>query len=301
LGVEVELRDGNDVARVLTSAADARVDGGSGRDRLFGASAVDRLVGGPGADSVTGGRGNDFLRGGSGDDVLRGGPGRDHLDGGRGTDDMAGGRGRDIVIYGTQSGPAARVTVTLDGRANDGSVTERDHVRRDVEGAITVGSAPGSSLIGNSHPNFLRLGGRGTVDGRAGADEISGSGTVLGGPGQDVIAGGGRVFGGPGGDRLESTEPGLFDGGTGSDLLRKSVQVSGTVEADWSASFVGGPGDDEIEAVDLLCEEHQDYSCITYVVSPFKDTVACGAGRDRTELDVRDLVLGGCERRRVRR
>jgi Ca2+-binding RTX toxin-like protein len=306
--VYLDLGDRDDTVRTNTARTSVVVEGGPGRDQVDAGRSGTEIRGGPGEDQLLGGAGHDVLDGGPGNDVLRGGRGDDRLDGGLGTDDVGGGRGDDVVHYGYPTDRSrARVTVTLDGRANDGTSNERDRVRADVEN-VTIAARAGSAIVGNGGPNELTLLdgrhqfdiGRGTVAGGAGEDTISGPGRLLGGEGSDTIAGAGRVFGGPGEDRIDSQGPGVFDGGPGSDLLRKSLRVGPPPGRRWSARFVGGPGNDEIEAADGFCRENLEGPC-TFVSAPIRDTVACGAGRDRAELDTRDVVLGGCERRRVRR
>jgi Ca2+-binding RTX toxin-like protein len=160
--------------------------GDAGPDRLAGGTGGDRLSGGAGDDTVYGGGprlvgadGDDKLGGGPGDDGLFGGPGDDELDGGSGADRMSGEAGEDDTVRYERRRHA--VTVTFDGRANDGERGERDNVAADVENVR--GGVVGDTLFGNARPNRL-AGGRGEDD-------------VLGGAGLDSL-----------------------DGGTAGDLLR---------------------------------------------------------------------------------
>jgi Ca2+-binding RTX toxin-like protein len=137
------------------------ISGGSGDDRLDGGQAV--LVGADGADTLAGDGGNDALLGGPGDDTLAGGPGMDSLSGGDGAGDAADYRGA-----------RSRVTVSLDGSANDGEPGERDNVGPDVEG-ITGGGTE-DSFYGDGASN--------RIDGGAGEDYLDG------GPGLDELRGG---------------------------------------------------------------------------------------------------------------
>ena len=167
---------------------DDALDGGTGDDRLEGQSGSDTQSGGPGRDVVTGGPGNDLLhggesglgaddgdtlRGGEGADTLLGDGGEDVLDGGPGPDVLSGSAGIDRAEYGPR---LERVTVSLDGRPNDGARGERDNVSADVEDAR--GGLLGDDLLGDSVSN--------TLDGDAGEDYLDGAG------GADQLLGGGR-------------------------------------------------------------------------------------------------------------
>jgi Ca2+-binding RTX toxin-like protein len=147
--------EGNDT--VTGSADDDIIEGGPGRDQLSGGGGDDIVAGGTGDDVVAGGAGADFLLGSdfqafnfgmlqpADKDVLEGGPGPDLLAGGPGGDRLGGGGGRDTLLYaralGVSPRPPASLSVSFDGRANDGPRGERDNaVRPDLEGAISVGS-----------------------------------------------------------------------------------------------------------------------------------------------------------------
>jgi Ca2+-binding RTX toxin-like protein len=138
---------------------------------------ADELLGSPGPDTLVGTPRDDALYGGAGDDVLRGLAGNDDLDGGAGADTFAGGPGNDAVSY---ADATRGVTVTLDGRANDGAPGEGDDVGKDVE---DVYGGPGDdTLTGTGAAN--------TLDGGDGNDTITGGKGVdglYGGPGDDVI------------------------------------------------------------------------------------------------------------------
>jgi len=153
------------------SAATSTVDGGAGGDSLMG---------GPGADSLDGGTGSDTL-------VCEGGA--DTLTGGSGTDTVA------FAHFGldpAQDGGA--ISVTLDGRRNDGTAGQNALVGSDVENA-TIGPTMRPSgddvVVGNEGPNLLI--GPGTVRGLGGNDilignNLQGAGTTLdGGDGDDRI------------------------------------------------------------------------------------------------------------------
>jgi Ca2+-binding RTX toxin-like protein len=215
-------------------------------ETVVGGSGDDVLLGGIGKDTLRGGDGNDRIDGGSGSDVLDGGPGVDTLDyssrfvgvtvnlaagtattfgetdrisgfenvigshrddritGDAGPNRLDGGGGFDTVSYATRT---SGVTVTLDGRANDGALSEGDNVTPSVEGVM--GGSGNDRLTGNSRANTLRGGGGNDVlmGGRASdvLDGGRGSDTIVGGPGAD------QITGGPGRDRISA--------GTGSDLV----------------------------------------------------------------------------------
>ena len=86
---------GDDWIIAGNDAANATLDGGTGRDILVGANGRDHLFGGPNDttdtdDALYGGAGEDYLEGGGGNDVLTGGAGRDLLKGGDGDDYLFG-------------------------------------------------------------------------------------------------------------------------------------------------------------------------------------------------------------------
>jgi hypothetical protein len=158
---------------------------------------------GPGEDEVTIGR-----VGSDGVNTIDGGPGDDTVHVGRAgqADDISGGAGADTVDYVSHGA----VTVTLDGLSNDGTGTEADNIRPDVESV--VGTAGDDTLIGSEGPN--------TLDGAGGTDRLEG----LGGP--DTLIGGLGVsdatFGGEGDDTIMLRD-GLVDacasGGAGTNII----------------------------------------------------------------------------------
>jgi Ca2+-binding RTX toxin-like protein len=154
------------------------IDGGTGDDGLQGGGDADQLTGGAGADELSGGQGadqldgsapvplgadgRDTLRGDQGDDALAGGDGNDRLVGGTGSDQLRGGLGRDAADYEVADAP---VTVSLNGRADDGQAAERDNVRTDVENV----------LGGGVEDTFTGSRARNTLDGGAGQDYVDGA------------------------------------------------------------------------------------------------------------------------------
>jgi len=153
--------------------------GGGGGDTLAGSAGDDTLNGGAGVDSLDGGDGNDTLNGaepnlvgadgddtlsgGAGADALHGGPGNDAMDGGPGADTISGDDGLEDKL--TYRARATGVTVTLDGKPNDGERDERDNVASDVE--IVIGASLDDNLEGDRGDN--------TFDGGLGEDFLRGN------------------------------------------------------------------------------------------------------------------------------
>ena len=121
---------------------------------------------------VNGGFGDDRIIGAAGNDTLNGEFGNDFIDGGTGADVMSGGEGADTIDYGSRS---SRVTVNLDGAANDGYSGEADNVAADFE--VVNGG------WGNDYLTASDAVGR-TYNGGFGND------LIMAGAGDDVIHGG---------------------------------------------------------------------------------------------------------------
>ena len=262
----------------LTVAASRRrlpslhVNPGGGDDRISGGPEFTSIEGSSGNDILAGGAGSDTLLGGTGSDRLRGDAGDDQLAGGAGRDDLGGGRGQDRVTYeGTRRG--SRVTVTLDGRRNDGAAREADWVRADIEDVVVAGGAD-RTLVGNSGRNWLQ--------------SYGAPGLVRGGAGADSLSGGGRMLGEAGNDRIAAGEKGDFFGGPGDDFLYKGSDLERTA----SARLFGGPGNDTLSGVDCT---YPVESCDPQTIP---DRLFCGPGRDRATPGSRDVAAADCERRR---
>jgi Ca2+-binding RTX toxin-like protein len=286
---EIHGDDGDDL---LAGQDDAdTLDGGLGLDVLSGGAGTDRLNGGAGADDLAvpilltvdrGGpveasveTGADGMYGGEGDDTLFGGPGDRTVNYGldmgqrapgraeaNGADVFSGGDGQDHVSYVNREIP---ISVTLDGRPNDGASGEGDDVASDVERVtggvrddVILGGPGGQALNGGPGSDTLAgFDGADALDGGAGdagADNLAGGAgpdTLSGGPGADVLSGGhdgDALRGGGGTDRLSGDE--------GDD------DMHGEADAD---EVVGGPGADVVDGgqgVDLA-----DYSAATAAVN----------------------------------
>ena len=168
---------------------------------LKGGSGDDSLYGGAGNDTLYGGAGNDTLSGGAGNDILYGDAGNDTFDEGadsNGADIFNGGAGIDTVSYASRG---TKVSVSIDGMANDGEAGELDKVMLDVENII--GGSGDDTLAGSSADNVL-VGGLGddTISGGTGNDTLrgdagddtfdegdasNGADTLIGGAGVDFV------------------------------------------------------------------------------------------------------------------
>ena len=151
---------------------------------------VENLVGGASDDLLRGTGDPNVLDGGDGGDRLEGLVGRDVLIPGFGNFDVVvGGGSFDFVSY--RSPNRGGVSVTFDNVANDGSPTEEDDVRSDVEGAM--GTDGPDHLLGHAGAvanTLLGYDGDDTLGGRDGNDMLvggEGADDLLGGNGDDFI------------------------------------------------------------------------------------------------------------------
>ena len=221
------------------------------------------------------------LIGNDGPNVLRGGYGDDLLDGEGGADTLTGGAGFDVADYSLRT---AAVSLTLDGKANDGAAGEQDSIAGDVEALVggdgsDILSGDGGDNVFDGGPGAdVMLGGGGIdavdyssrtapvaadLDGQPGDDGEAGEGDTLG---ADVAG----LFGGSGNDTLTGNAlDGFLDGGTGADRL---------TDAGGEDYLDGGAGDDAIES-----DDGQD------------DFVTCGIGNDQVHRDALDEIDSDCE------
>jgi Ca2+-binding RTX toxin-like protein len=245
---------------------------GDGDDSLDAADAdlnFARLLGGPGDDAIAGpldaiqtifdgGPGDDLLEGGHGPDLFREGSrrnGSDTFEGGSPTDPSAL-ISDDEVNYGKRR---HSLSLSPDGRANDGERGEYDRIGTDVERVVAGSGA--DRMTGNGSDNSFNGGpGRDVLRGGSGDDELIGDqqiarsrkrqgDVIVGGPGDD------RLQGGRGGDRMK--------GGSGHD------------------SFLTGEDHDRVDAGDGTF-----------------DAILCNSGRDRIRHDGADWVASNCGRQR---
>ena len=175
--------------------------GGDGNDKMSGGDGADVVDGGPGNDTVDGDEGNDTVQGGAGDDIVTGGMifSADVIDGGPGRDTSNG------DWFHTSDPSNWKVSVSLDGVANDGRPEEGDNVTGvevihttrvaalvagadPVEFAVTNTPNGDSQLIGSPGDDRLRSGQyNDRVEGGAGADQIGtggGDDTIVAAPGR---------------------------------------------------------------------------------------------------------------------
>ncbi|MFI5379501.1 MAG: calcium-binding protein [Tepidisphaerales bacterium] len=136
--------------------------------------------------TLYGGAGNDTLVGSDHPCTLSGDAGNDVLRPGHGKDVVSGGSGIDTADYSSRT---EALTITLDGKANDGSraapgvAAENDNVLNDVE--IIIGGSGNDKIVGNNLAN--------TLIGGPGNDSLYGMGgndVLVGGPGNDYLSGG---------------------------------------------------------------------------------------------------------------
>jgi len=200
-------------------------------DSITGAAGRQQIQGGEGNDTLVGGAGSDLLNGNEGNDILLGEGGDDQLDGEEGADVLSGGAGEDIALYFSRT---ATLTISLDGKANDGEAGELDSVQGNVE---VVQSGDGDdSIRGNALANELYGGGgNDTIIGGAGGD------LLIGGPGNDKLAGGtGRDehLGMSGNDRIFSVDRArdINNCGSGTDVAIGDR----TLDTSYATCEVGG-------------------------------------------------------------
>ena len=207
-------------------------------------------------ENITGSPNADVLTGSAGPNEILGREGNDLLDGGAGADQISGGVGVDTVTY---AGRTAKVTVRLDGLANDGETGENDNLQTEN----VTGGAGNDLLVGDGFRNIL--------SGGPGNDTLNGLG-------QDDILGGG-----PGTD--------LLDAGTGSDTVTYADHTAPvTVSLDGVANDgQAGEKDDVLNAEHVIGGNGND----TLVGNASPNTLRGLLGNDRLfGLDGDDTLIG---------
>jgi Ca2+-binding RTX toxin-like protein len=217
--------------------------------------------------TMSGNGGNDVFIGGLGRDRLSGGDGDDTLDGGPGPDRLAGGHGSDTITYAART---AGVSVSLDGRANDGAQGEGDYAANDVE-----------KVIGGSGNDVLAA--------------KTGAKALTGGPGDDVLLGGtGKddLQGGDGNDRVDGgPDSDSMDGGAGRDVLDYSSRsIGATVNLAAGTATTFGESDRAVGFEDVTGGRLGDH--ITGDAG--ENRLNGGGGNDTLDGDLGpDVLIGG--------
>ena len=246
---------GSDELNPGTRGTPVTFSGGAGNDVLEGHDGDDVLDGGPGDDDLYGADGADRLRGGDGTDALRGDftvSSPDLLDGGPGVDAIDGDWTQD------DHGDDDPITVTLDGRADDGHAGEGDNVVAVERIKVT---RPGRFV--------------------AGADPVVFDIWNLG---RGLVVGAGQ----PGRRRHPHLGPRRHD-----RRRRRRRHHRGRQRDD---AITGGPGRDTINA-DAAADSCNFLVCrlphgndTVHVRDGEADSVECGVGTDRVIADAADTV-----------
>ena len=174
----------------LNSGTESGV-GDSGTEDKIG-SDVEGAIGTARDDTLSGSTGNDVLIGLAGADTFSGRSGNDMIDPGTvagdsdgASDTITGGNGTDTVTYQARTTP---VSVTPDGKADDGAAGEKDNVGTSVEN-VTGGS--GNDTI-SADATATHLNVPNAFDGGPGNDTLTGlagNDTLTGGDGNDTVSG----------------------------------------------------------------------------------------------------------------
>ena len=238
------------------------LDGGGGNDILKGWDSNDTLLGGAGDDEINASGGDDHIEGGDGNDSISPdtyhGPAHDYVDGGAGVDKVD-----DWSIPDADFHP--RVSVSMDGVANDGRPGEADNV-------INVEKI-------ESHVSGALAGGPGDDELTVWANIDEGNSTLAGNGGNDKLVAG---------DYQDA-----LDGGPGNDVLNAGFG---------NDTVTGGPGADTIfaDATSASCGWFS-YTCkipfgndVVNARDGEADTVDCGVGTDTAMVDAIDTVAN-CE------
>jgi Ca2+-binding RTX toxin-like protein len=237
-----------------------KLEGGAGTDTLKGDAGNDTLIGGAGADVLVGGEGDDTasyegsiavnvslvtgatntegglqgdtlsgienLIGSSANDVLTGDTNANRLDGGDGNDRLVGGGGADTLVggRGDDTFVISNTGVTIEDTSGN------DTVESSINYTLQVG-LENLTLTGNGDINGKGNDSNNTITGNSGNNHLDG------GVGNDTLIGGGgndTLLGDVGDDtlvvRASDLDTGTFNGGTGSDTLKITASVGGTID-----------------------------------------------------------------------
>ncbi len=172
--------------RHATITGAGTITGTGGNDVIVGSGGDDQIDAGGGNDVVCAGDGTDTIDDGGGNDTVYGEGGNDTLSTGpipQGADTFVGGGGTDTVTYVNRTAP---ISVSLDGKANDGDKKAKETDNIDAENVVGSSSQP-NNLKGDADANVLTGGtAKDTLNGGAGADTLNASNNDPG----DMVDGG---------------------------------------------------------------------------------------------------------------
>ena len=217
-----------------------------------GSGADDLRAPGPLPATLSGNEGGDVLGGGDGADVLNGGAGLDRVDGGAGNDIIAGGDSADDLAGSFGDDQIVGGAGDDLEKGDDGNDTFSDTTGA-PDGADDIRGGVGTDTV-----DYSRRTGDLDVhvnndlgDGEAGeGDDLTSIERVLGGSGDDTLVGGGS-----------------------DDTLKGAAGRDHLVGGGGADTLDAGTGDDFVLAVDGV-----------------RDTITCGPGSDRADLDLQDAV-----------
>jgi Ca2+-binding RTX toxin-like protein len=271
-GTDVDLVDYSAITAgpVTVDLATNEVKGSAGADTIQGVEAItgtsfdDDLTGDANQNIINGGAGDDTIDGGLGNDVENGDDGNDTFSQSgevpNGADTINGGAGAGDTVDYTSRGN--RVSVTLDGIANDGEANEGDNVGSDVEGSnlrptIAPIQATAPDLSAPTLSNFRTSGSRFSPNGDGRLDEFTVSGRFSESTTWtfEVLSGSSAVFTDSGdGTSFKASWNGLNADGrnvvsttfrwrvTGKDAAGNPIAArTGTVTVDRSHPVIRGP------------------------------------------------------------
>ncbi len=217
-----------------------------------GSGADDLRAPGPLPATLSGNEGGDVLGGGDGADVLNGGAGLDRVNGGAGNDIIAGGDNADDLAGSFGDDQIVGGAGDDLEKGDDGNDTFSDTTGA-PDGADDIRGGVGTDTV-----DYSRRTGDLDVhvnndlgDGEAGeGDDLTSIERVLGGSGDDTLVGGGS-----------------------DDTLKGAAGRDHLVGGGGADTLDAGTGDDFVLAVDGV-----------------RDTITCGPGSDRADLDLQDAV-----------
>lgn len=196
-----------------------------------------------------------------------------------------------VVSKGIEAGPFCFAVNEYDARCGPPA----------PEGLLMIARTGDRADTGFTHMGSLILGSGNDLG-------IAYAASVFGGPGDDEVRGfgdGTLIVGGPGDDKqLASFGDQIMQGGPGNDFIAAGLGKDRAEGGPGGDSVVGSHGDDELAggpgndgigggygSDDIEAGVGDD---MVYSYDPNRDTVDCGAGRDRAYVSRNDRVTG-CE------